>query len=119
MKTNWMGGPNEFYDNPEPKVDNYPPYELEYSYPVFFGISGEYVVHYQSPQKSLVYYKDYESSMDWCPLANSFDEFLRAWISLGCPGPEMNDLEVFYDFTNMKLNPEGKFGKIWQEYLKN
>ncbi len=52
-------------------------------------------------------------------LASSFDGFMQTWVPLACPGPDFDDLEVFYDFDAQELSLNTAESRAWLHYLNS
>jgi len=50
-------------------------------------------------------------------LADDFCEFISIWSRLGCAGPEIEDLKIFYDFSEKRLAASGERFDAWVEWL--
>lgn len=81
--------------------------------------SDQLVVFYDDPDDpGEVMYLDHErGEADRTFLATSLERFFAVWVTLGCPGPEFDDLVDFYDFEAQELSLETDAAREWLRYL--
>jgi hypothetical protein len=121
--TNWTGWRDTFAN---PTAYDWPPvmnlHVFEAAFPLLSVSNGDQLILFDDDPGDpgeVMYLNHERGEGDRVILATSLERFLRAWIPLGCPGPDFDDLVDFYDFDAQELSLDTETSREWLRYLND
>lgn len=95
--------------------------DYERLFPIEVAGNGDVVVLVTKGEDrgSVVLFDHEGGNFDRAVLGRSLREFLCAWLSLGCPGPESFTLEELYDYDEQRLGVESPRAKLWLRAIRH
>lgn len=90
-------------------------------FPIEVAGNGDVVVLVtEGEERGFVVLLDHEGGdFDRAVLGRSLREFLCAWLSLGCPGPESFTLEDLYDHGEQRLTVGSTRARLWLRAIRH